>query len=722
MFTSFFHLTYIYLYDDAKTVPVKGGTISEGLIGNFPSLNPIKNLSGNNQYIISLLYRSLLKYDLKENKIIGDIANCDISSLLNIECYINEDAKWSNGEKITALDIFSTYELIKSTNSNIILSSLLEETKIEYKDNIIIFKNNKKDINFLNVFFQPILSEETINSLSKENIFGNFPTTGGIYSGEFIIGSVSSDLTIGVSKIVLDKNPHYNNGNISRVILNIFPDVNTFLKNKQSVNIFNDDTNIVGTSIPRLASYKYTLPQYVGLFINQNKITDINFRNFIFNKINSNNLVDLLGKDNFSIVNNPYITETNIEKETQVKNFESIMKSLGYKKKSKFIEDLIPKEQTNTEIKENNEEINVGTEEKTIDDFQKDSITIVKPSYVEKYNFITKEDILLEGNSNKDVQEIFINEYKLENYKSGDEKFYYRLKESLNNLKEGKNNYKIYFVVNGEKILKEEINFLYYKDKEKLKTEETKFIEELINEEKKQEEKKIIEANNNTDKKENPLALVNQEELNKVNKLDENIYYDKDLNPFTLRLYYLNTERNLEQTAYFIKNSLKELGIETEIIPFDLNTVSKILSSKDDYDMILTGVNLGFFDYNIFPYFHSSQSKNGYNFSNIKKTSLDLLLEELKSNILSEEKTKEIQDKILEILKDEQVIKTLYTPKINLLVDKNLKNDLKYEKLPIKQLRSYVLSSSYIKEEKIINFENKSIFGFTKFIFKKLYG
>jgi len=51
------------------------------------------------------------------------------------------------------------------------LTSLLEETKIEYKENIIIFKNNKKDINFLNVFFQPILSKETINSLSKENIF-----------------------------------------------------------------------------------------------------------------------------------------------------------------------------------------------------------------------------------------------------------------------------------------------------------------------------------------------------------------------------------------------------------------------------------------------------------------------------------------------------------------------------------------------------------------------
>jgi hypothetical protein len=137
--------------------------------------------------------------------------------------------------------------------------------------------------------------------------------------------------------------------------------------------------------------------------------------------------------------------------------------------------------------------------------------------------------------------------------------------------------------------------------------------------------------------------------------------------------------------------------------------------------MILSWVNLWYFKFNIFPYFHSSQSKSGYNFSNIKKTSLDLLLEELKSNILNEEKVKELETKVLDILKDEQIIKTLYTPKNNLLVDKNLKIEKAYENLPAKYLRSYVLNYSYTKDEKIINYENKSFISFLKFIFKKLY-
>ena len=58
------HLAYSYLYSDSKNSPVKWWTISEWIIGNFPSLNPLVSLNSdsNNKYIIELLYRSILKY------------------------------------------------------------------------------------------------------------------------------------------------------------------------------------------------------------------------------------------------------------------------------------------------------------------------------------------------------------------------------------------------------------------------------------------------------------------------------------------------------------------------------------------------------------------------------------------------------------------------------------------------------------------------------------
>ena len=123
----------------------------------------------------------------------------------------------------------------------------------------------------------------------------------------------------------------------------------------------------------------------------------------------------------------------------------------------------------------------------------------------------------------------------------------------------------------------------------------------------------------------------------------------------------------------------------------------------------------------MFPYLHSSQAKTWYNFSNIRKTSLDLLVEELKENIYTEEKTLEIEKKVLDILRNEQVLKTLYTPKINLLVDKNIKIEKAYSSLPYKSERSSILENAYIKEEKILDLTDKSFIGFFKFLLEKLY-
>lgn len=704
---SLLHLVYLYLYDDAKTIPVQWWNVSEALIWNFPSLNPTKDLSGNNQYIISLLYRSMLKYDLEQWKIVGDITNCDINNLKNIECYVNENVRWSDWSYITIADIYETYMLIKNYNTNIKTTEILKDTTIEYTDKVIRFKYPIEDVNFLNLFFQPIIAKSVIDNLSNENIYWNFPTTAWLYSWSFKVTSISSDTSLWFSKIFLEKNEYYNTWNISKVTLNIFPNTNSFLKNKQSVNIFNDWDNIIGNSIPRLVNYKYILPQYIWLFINSNKITNSDFRSFILNKINSENLIELLWKDNFIPINNPYLTEVDIKKEPQNKNFESIMQSLWYKKKSKLIAEAVWTTTNNTQNETENEKIY------TIDDFQEKLKYVQKPSSIQKYNFINKDDILIEWNVDSGTTEVWVNDYKLTWFASWNKVFYYRLRENYDSIKEWTNSYKIYFVKNWEKELKEEFFVIYNKNNDSLEKEKFAFVENLVSQ-KEIEEEPI--------KNENQTIEINEELLAKYNVLNDNMYYDKDLIPFSINLYYSNTDKNIDLTANFIRNSLKELWIEVNLNPFSLiDDMAKVVLNKDEYDMILTWVNLWYFEFNIFPYFHSSQASSWYNFSNIKRTSLDLLLEELKSNILSEEKVNDLQKKVLDIFKEEQIIKTLYTPKTSLLVDKNLKIDKEYSKLPSKYLRSYILDSSYMKDEKEIDFKNKSFIWFFSFIIKKIY-
>jgi hypothetical protein len=50
------------------------------------------------------------------------------------------------------------------------------------------------------------------------------------------------------------------------------------------------------------------------------------------------------------------------------------------------------------------------------------------------------------------------------------------------------------------------------------------------------------------------------------------------------------------------------------------------------------------------------------------------LLEELKSNIFDKEKTRELETKVLDILKEKQIVKTIYSKENMLLVDKNIEN------------------------------------------------
>jgi len=62
---------------------------------------------------------------------------------------------------------------------------------------------------------------------------------------------------------------------------------------------------------------------------------------------------------------------------------------------------------------------------------------------------------------------------------------------------------------------------------------------------------------------------------------------------------------------------------------------------------------------------------------------------------------------MLKIFAEENIIKVLYTPKVQLLVDKNIKNFNFPDHLPDSRMRYYPLLSTYLEEKKIINFENK---------------
>ncbi len=722
---SFSHIFYVYIYSNARTSPLAWWTISEWIIWDFPHLNPLIPSSDYNKYIINILYRSLLKYDYKENKFVPDLASCDIKNLAYIECYLNDNIKWSDGTPLNIDDVKATYDSILSTEVNPIISSLLKDTKIETKDNIIIFSNTRNDINFLNVLLQPIVSQKILNTIGVKEINSQFPIEGWLYSWYFKLESVGQEENVWIKKMTLVKNTQYFNNKflIDKIIFKVFTDTSHFLKHKDTINIFNDKSSLIGETIPRLQSFDYTMPQYVSLFLNVDTIDNRDLRTFILDKIDRQNIIKIIDEKNFKALDNPYFITWSIDRELSAKNIDSIMAQKWYYKSSELIKFFIDDIETQEKNKKKKEETLNSSKQWQINLDEKNTILVSPTPY--KYNFITQDDILLKWNvNNSNVTKVYVNDYALKWFKQGDEFFHYRLKQDdYQTIKEGKNVYKISFEINGKKLYKDEIIYYFYKDEAKL----SQIKESLIHPIKQEitssfsgtsDIKTATWTDNSTSSK---LTQEQEKDLKKIESLDEKFFYNKKQEQFSLKLIYIDSDKNMQLIAENIKMSLNQFWILVNTSAINVSDLNTMLQKwEKDYDIILAWINLGYFDFNIFPYFHSSQIKNAYNFSNYKKLSLDIALEELKSTTLSPEKITELEKKVVEIIKNEAVMKVLYTPILKQLVDKNIKRYEFPTYLKDDSLRIESLKNAYLLEKKIINVKSKWFSDFIKFLFNNL--
>lgn len=682
------HILYIYLYDGAIETPIEWWSVSEWIIWDFPHLNPLINSNDYNKNIIYMLYRSLLKYDFENKKIVWDLANCDIKNLHNIKCYLEDWAKWSNWKDITTDDVISTYNIIKNSDINPLIGSLIKETSIEWGSWIIIFKNKISDINFLQALFQPIVSKEVLDNIWNKELFWKFNPIDWVFSGPYKVDTVSYDDSLGIQKLILTKNQEYKKENIliSKYIYKIFRDTEHFLKHKDTINVFLDKNNIVWDTVSRLDKVSFYLNKYMSIFINEEKIKNPDLRSFILSKIDNKNIIKSLWTS-YTEANNAYLLEWIKSRfESQNLNLENTIREMWYYKKDFLISSL--KENKKNDEKTSSWKIN------------SDLKYIVSPIN-KKYNFLNEDNILISWTTLwENVEEVYINDYKLSSFKPWNKEFFYRIKREFKNINIWENNYKLYFSNWWKKELKEEFYIIFSKDKEKLKSIQDNYFKTQTNETK-------------------PQTTLNEEKKQKIAKLDDKYYYDYNLNKFTLKLYYVEDNPELVWVANIIKNSLETYWIIINTIPISLSDLNKKITAwEKDYDMILVWLDLGIFDFNIFPYFHSSQSKAWFSFSNIKNLNLDILLEDLKNNLLSEEERLDKMKKVIEIINDRKIFKPIYRKENIVLIDKNIKNFKLNKNIASSLAINDALNKSYITSQKEIDLKTKSLSNFLDFILK----
>jgi hypothetical protein len=195
--------------------------------------------------------------------------------------------------------------------------------------------------------------------------------------------------------------------------------------------------------------------------------------------------------------------------------------------------------------------------------------------------------------------------------------------------------------------------------------------------------------------------------------------YTRDGKRATLQIRVLNPLGEISTAAESIKNTLESFGFAVNIDEVDgsienLQNVTK--RAGKNYDILVTGVNLGYMGTYISPYLHSGQVQDGFNFALLRNQGLDILLEELSTrNITGGAKT-QIFSKISAILRKEAVLLPIGAIEYHFFVDKLVRD---FSEVPL-LLRAREISSpvreSYLGQQYIVNFSTKSFSGFIQWM------
>jgi len=700
------HISYSYLIHDAESEAIEGGTVSEAIIGSFPHFNPLLPSNDHNAYINGLLYRSLLQYNQETKQFSTDLANCNIERLWNIECILEENIRWSDGKPITADDIIATYDIIRQTKVHPLYASLLENVSIRKNGNVVSFTSGTEDINLLSLFLQPILPKSIIDTLNAETVEGKLSDVNGIFSWMFTISNIIVDETTGITRITLARNVSYtlNPTYIEYFIINLFRDETHLLQNRSSsFNIKYDKNRLIGSTIPRLSSYDFTVPQFSWIFYNTKNL-DRSLRTYISHIIERDTLVNILGDQKVEAVYNPFFTERLIDVPIDSSfSFESYLASKWYYTKS----EILRQKNERTRMSEEKELFSDNIEEDTRP--LQEELNIIQSPTKQKYNFVSSDNILIEWSVPAWVSSVIVNDYELQGFSEGDTVFFYRLLKSFDSMRDWENTYDVYFMINGEKVFQESFYYYLDEDEEALNNFEMQFFREW------KQDKDITNT-----KLEDLLEIEITSE--QIESLIDGMYYTTSWEIYNLKIISIQTDILLSETLQIITQKMNEAWIQLEIESMSLWELTTWLRNNTiDYDMILLGIDLWYFPGNIYSYFHSTQVDNGYNLSKFSELWFDILLEQLRTEILSTEKEWEIQEKILTILEKEQIIQTLYTNKHSLLLDRNIRKDDIPSKLSNTQARQFIFHNMYFNESRKIQWEEKSITWWLRFIVSSLF-
>lgn len=271
-----------YYFDATKKVPANGGEYTEGIVGKPTYINPLLSRKTNevDGLISNLIFSSLLKYD-KDSKLVNDLAE-DYQISEDKKTYtvkVRSDAKWHDGNPLTAKDVFFTFKLIQDSKFKSTLRGDWQETTAELiDDQTIKFVLQEPYSPFINNLTFGILPQHIFKDIPSDNFLINEFNLKPIGSGPFEFSDYKLDKQKNIISYQLLANDEYYGQvpYLEKINFNFYGSEDELIEayNKKEINgfgLFSYD------KIPQFKNSEDTViknlenTRYFGIFFNQTK-------------------------------------------------------------------------------------------------------------------------------------------------------------------------------------------------------------------------------------------------------------------------------------------------------------------------------------------------------------------------------------------------------------------------------------------------------------------
>lgn len=282
-------LQWMWCQQTYRTVaPAENTTYVEGVMGPVNTLNPLYATTSAEKSASKLLFSSLLKYDSSGH------LSYDLADNLSVDAKgttytvkIKSNAKWSDGQPLTADDVVFTVKLIQDNSTRSVISGWNGVTAKAIDGTTVEFSLPNSYSAFEHALTFAILPKHILNNVSssqlRENSFSQTP----VGSGPFKINFIQNvDTATGEKIVYLTRNDNYYNGlaKVSTFELHAYPNTTAILSalSKNAVNAATDLTPADAAQIDNSKYNVFSVPVQSGVYAILNTqsefLSDVNVR------------------------------------------------------------------------------------------------------------------------------------------------------------------------------------------------------------------------------------------------------------------------------------------------------------------------------------------------------------------------------------------------------------------------------------------------------------